>query len=121
MGDEDFIRRSLFMIGGLLVWAAHFGVVYVFNALACARGFVGTSVLGFGLVPFVVVATTILALAAAGAILLLAYRHTFATSASPDEKPVSDFLRYTTMAVAALSLVAIAWNGLPALIVPPCG
>jgi hypothetical protein len=57
MGDEDFIRKSLFMIGGLLVWAVHFGLVYTFNALACARGFVGLQVFGFGVVPVVVVGT----------------------------------------------------------------
>lgn len=120
MHDEDFIRKSLFMIGGLLVWGAHFGIVYVFNALACARGFVAVSVFGLGIVPVVVVGSTILALAATGWILLLAYRRTGPAAASRDDKAVNEFLRYTTITIATLSLVAIAWSGVPALIVPPC-
>ncbi len=121
MGDTDFIRKSLFMLGGLLVWAAHFTVVYTFNALACARRFADLDVMGVGVVPFVVVGTTVLAFVGTLAVLLLALFRRGPAWASRDRKPVNDFLRYTTITIAALSLVAIAWNGLPALIVPSCG
>jgi hypothetical protein len=121
MGDTDFLRKSLFMIGGLLVWAFQFGVIYVFNALACARGFAGRQVLGIGIVPFVVGAASLVALAAALAVLLAALWRRGPARGSREERPVDDFLRYTTIAIAALSLVAIAWNAVPAFIVPPCG
>jgi hypothetical protein len=121
MGDTDFIRKTLFMIGGLVVWGAHFGLLYVFNALACARQFVGVSYLGVGIVPLTVSILTLLALAATLAVLLLALWQRGPARASRDQKPVNEFMRYTTITIAALSLVAIAWNGLPALIVPPCG
>jgi hypothetical protein len=121
MGDADFIRKSLFMIGGLLVWAAQFTIIYVFNALACARGFAGRQLLGIGVVPFVVGVASLIALAAALAVLLAALRVRGPAGATRDERPVDDFLRYTTVAIAALSLVAIAWNAVPAFIVPPCG
>ena len=120
MDDTDFIRKSLFMTAGLLVWGVHFGVIYGFNSLACTRGFAGLSVLGFGLVPVVVSAATLVALAGTGIVLLLAMWRRGPAHSSRDDRPVDDFLRYTTIAIAALSLVAIAWNGLPALIVPPC-
>jgi hypothetical protein len=121
MGDTDFIRKSLFMIGGLLIWGTHFGLIYIFNALACARQFVGMEVLGIGIVPLTVIGTTVIALAATLAVLLLAFWRRGPAYASRDDKPVYDFMRYTTITIAALSLVAIAWNGLPALIIPPCG
>jgi hypothetical protein len=121
MSDTDFIRKSMFMIGGLLIWGAHFAVVYIFNALACARRFAGLSYFGWGIVPLTVSVLTVVALLATALVLLLAYWRRGPARASRDEKPVNDFMRYTTITIAALSLVAIAWNGLPALIVPPCG
>lgn len=121
MGDTDFIRQSLFMIGGLLIWAAHFTVIYIFTALACERQFAGLSVEGFGIVPVVVLTATGLALLATIAVIVLAFRRLGPARAARDDKPVNDFMRYTTITVAALSLVAIAWNGLPSLIVSPCG
>jgi hypothetical protein len=121
MGDADFIRKSLFMIGGLIVWAVQFGVIYTFNALACARGFAGRQVLGIGIVPFVVSAVSLVALAATLAVLLAALRRRGPAPTSREERPVDAFLRNTTVAIAALSLVAIAWNAVPAFIVPPCG
>jgi hypothetical protein len=121
MGDNDFIRKSLFMTGGLLVWAAQFTLVYVFNSLACARQFAGVQVLGFGIVPFVVSAMTLIALLATAGVFLMALRRRGPAWDSRDDKPVNDFMRYTTMTIAGLSFVAIAWNGIPALLVPPCG
>jgi hypothetical protein len=121
MADADFIRKSLFMMGGLLVWAAQFTTVYVFNALACARGFAGLRVFGMGVVPFVVGAVSLLAFGATVVLLLAALWRRGPVRASREENPADDFLRYTTVAIAALSLVAIPWNALPAFIVPPCG
>lgn len=121
MGDTDFIRKSLFMIGGLLIWGTHFGLVYAFNSLACARHFAGENYFGFGIVPLTVVGTTVVALAGVLVVLFLALWRRGPARASHDQKPVNDFMRYTTMTIAALSFVAIAWNALPALIVPPCG
>ncbi|MFC4174297.1 hypothetical protein ACFOYU_19985 [Microvirga sp. GCM10011540] len=121
MGDTDFLRKSLFMTGGLLIWGAHFGLVYIFNSLACARQFVGLSYLGIGIVPLTVTGATVVALAGVVAVLLLALWRRGPARAPQHEKPVDGFMRYTTITTAALSFVAIAWNGLPALIVPPCG
>jgi hypothetical protein len=120
MEEMGFVRTSLFTMGGLLVWADHFGLAYAFNALACARRFAGLDVLGFGIVPLVVTAATLAALAASG-VLFLALLRRGPARAFRDDQPAGDFLRATTIAIAGLSLVAIAWNGLPALIVPPCG
>jgi hypothetical protein len=118
---ENFMGKSLFVLGGLIVWAIHFLVAYPFTSLACVRGWTGISVLGYGIVPFVVIALTVAAIAATAMLLaFLALRvgpaRTFRKSDSADE-----FLRATSIAVAGLALVSIAWNGLPALLLPPCG
>jgi len=124
MGEErHFFRRVVLMSSGLIIWAAQFTVIYGFNALACARALATASVMGFGLVPVVVVALTAAALASTAAILYLAVRA--GKGRDPRREAEGDrdagFLRYMTVAVGLLSLLAIAWNGVPALLVSPCG
>jgi hypothetical protein len=120
MGDAFFIRKSLFAIGGLLIWAAHFGLVYTFNALVCARQSASIRLWGVGLVPSVVTGLTLIALACALAILLLALWRKGPARFWQEDRQVDGFMRYTTIGIAALSLLAIAWSGVPALVVPPC-
>jgi hypothetical protein len=115
--ERHFFRRVLLMSAGLIVWAAHFTVIYGFNTLACTRAFAGVDVLGFGLVPVVVIVLTIAALAACAAILYIAAAGRGTGDRGSEE---AGFLRYMTVTVAALSLIAIAWNGLPALLLSPC-
>ncbi len=120
MEERGFIGKMLLMMGGLLVWGAHFTVIYGFNALACARRFAHLEILGLGIVPLVIGAATIVALTSAGALLAVAVyrRGPFRISANGGSS--EPFMRYTTIALAALSVVAIAWNALPAYIVWPC-
>jgi len=117
----NFMGRSLFMVGGLIVWAIQFGVIYAFNALACARGFSRITVLSVGIVPFAVAAATLVAALATALILFAAYRRRGPSSDAEGDRRTAGFMRYTTMTVAALALVAIVYNGVPAFIVPPCG
>jgi hypothetical protein len=84
---------------GVILWALHFTVIYGFTALACARGF-GASA------SWVVGVATVVAAAAALALIV--------THLS------TEFTHWMTAAVAALALVAIIWEGLPALMVPAC-
>jgi len=84
---------------GVVLWALHFTVIYGFTALACARGFGSAA-------PWLVGVATAAAAAAAIAIIV--------THLS------SEFTRWMTAAVAGLALLAIVWEGLPALIVPVC-
>ena len=119
MDRASFIRKTFVVLGGLLIWAAYFGFVYVFNALACARSFHRLHLLGFNVVPLTVLFCA--AIAATGVLALI-----FIALRAPDHVEDSrnsstDFLRYLAVAVALLSLLAIGWIGLPAIIVPPCG
>ena len=87
------------MFYGVMVWALHFAVIYGFTGLACARGF-GAAV------PWTVGAATAVAAAAAIAIIV---------------KHLScEFTRWMTAAVACVALLAILWEALAALLVPPC-
>jgi hypothetical protein len=120
MRDQGFIGRMVFMTGGLLAWAVHFAFVYGFTAVACAKRITAANVLGIGVIPFVIGAATLLAWAAAGAVLWGALSRTV-PSRSPRYGEVTEhFLHYTAAVIAVLSLVAIAWNALPVLVVVPC-
>jgi hypothetical protein len=119
MEKTAFIRNTFFVLSGLLIWAAYFGFVYVFNALACARGFHRLQLLGFGVVPLTIVLGTALAVAAVLALMFIALRAPGLVDDTRDSS--ADFLRHLAVTVALLSLLAIGWIGLPAMIVPPCG
>ena len=113
-----FPRTTLSVTAGLLIWAADFLFIYVFAALACARGFAHASVLGFGIVPFVsTVATAVAAVASVAVIVAGARRAAAATSHAPDDATASMFLGRLAMLVAMLALIAVALTGLPGLLV----
>ena len=120
MSDGSAVGKMLFMIGGLLVWAVHFTIIYGFTAVACANGFAATRVLGIGVVPFVIGAATLLALATTGLVLKSALSGPILPRSARYGETTEHFLRYTAVVIAVLSLVAIAWNALPVLVVIPC-
>lgn len=86
---------------GVLVWAAHFTVLYGFTALACARGFAPA-------IPWVTGAATLVALAAAIAIAAMSF---------PGR---AHFVSWMTAAVAGVAAIAIAFEGLAIVMVPAC-
>ena len=95
------------MSSGLIIWAVHFTVIYGFNTLACTRAFADVKVGNLGLVPIVVIALTVAALAGTGAVLRYAVRNG-GDAALAERERRSRILRTLTITVAALSLVAIA-------------
>jgi hypothetical protein len=101
---------ALRMVAGALVWALHFLSIYVFAALACARGFADVRWLGIGVVSWTIGAATALALAALAIIVVGVMR---------GARPIG-FNDWVSASVAALAAVAIVWETLPALMVPAC-
>ena len=97
------MRTWAFLLGGLIVWAAHFFLLY-----GIASVFPGTS-----LARWLTLIATIPALAANGGLLWLAAARRLTDG--------SDELRNWTIGLgaagAALSLVAVLWQALPAIIV----
>ena len=111
-------KRLLLPLSGLFTWTAQFTLIYGVTAIACARGYAESSVLGFGIVPFAILATTAAALALTGLVLVRALA---ARGRAEGGIPSTDrFLNHLTILIGILSLVTIAWHGIPALIVPPC-
>ena len=106
-------------LAGLFIWTAQFSAIYGVTAVACARGYGDARLLGAGLIPAVVVLATLIALALNGLVLVRARAQSGALSAG-SAAPADLFLARLTYLISGLSLAAIAWNGLPALIVPVC-
>lgn len=116
--EPRFPRTTLTVTAGLLIWAADFLFIYVFAALACARGFAHTTLLGFAIVPLVsTIATAVAAAASIALIVAGARRAVVARAASVEDTPASAFLGRLAMIVAMLALIAIALTGLPGLLV----
>jgi len=115
MGETRFLAALGQLLGGMIVWAACFAAAYGMAAYVCARGLGDETVLGIAILPFGLGAITLAALAATGLIALAAYRRPAGTDAEPRR-----FLHSTALLVALLAIVAILWNGLPALLFAGC-
>lgn len=121
MAEQRLTSKTFFLFGGLLIWATHFMLVYSANAVACARGLAGVTVLNAGLIPFTVTIATLLALLATGLLLYAALSWGGPLRGEAHDDPGSAFLRQVTVALTLLSMIAIVLSALPSLIVPPCG
>ena len=119
MSARSFPAAFTGMMAAFLIWAAHFAAIYSLNGLACARGYDGPRLLGFPFVPALVVGATAVALLLTLLVLMRALLGR-GPAAHTREDP-RRFVRWFTAAAAGAALIAILWNGLPALQVPPCG
>ena len=120
MREQVFVRPLLFLVGGLVVWAAHFGVVYAVNALACARGFAGASVAGWPAVPGAIALATLIAVLALGAIAWAV--RSGRTPALPDGAAprTRRFLDHVALTIVGIALLGVVWDAVPAYLLPPC-
>lgn len=119
MATRSFPMIFTGMMLPYLIWGLHFGAVYGVNGLACARGWDGALLAGIPAVPALVVGATLAAMLLCALVLLRAVRGRGpAADATRDPR---EFARWFTALGAGAALIAILWNGLPALQVPPCG
>lgn len=122
--------NSLFsLIVGPMVWAAHFLVVYVTTAIACAKDFFNHQVWGIDLVPFTVGIATLIAAVLIVDGIALSYRRWRGPPGARAEMPPHDrsdkqsryrFMAYAGLLLSGLSLVAILWVALPVLLIDSC-
>jgi hypothetical protein len=116
--EPRFARATLLVTAGLLVWAANFLFIYVFAALACARGYAHETVFGIGIVSFASTGSTVIAAAASCAVMTAGMRRADAgRGVLPDEASASMFLGRLAVTVTMLALIAIAFTGLPGWLV----
>jgi hypothetical protein len=104
-----FTRTTLRMFSGVIIWAAHFTVIYAVAALACARGFAETQWLGASLIAWAIGAATLVAIAAILLMVVPALR-----------SARESFESWMTAAVGALALLAVVFETVPVVMVPAC-
>ncbi len=112
------MARLIAMTAGLVAWSIQFTVIYAVTAVACERGYARASLAGFGVVPLTIAVATLLALGVTALVFLLALRERRRLAVDGDAN--AQFMNASTLLIAGLSLVAIAWQGLPGLLVPAC-
>ena len=88
----------------VLVWAAHFTILYGFTALACARQIAAA-------IPWVAGAASVAALAALALVAVPAGMRAARTSQFPE---------FMTVALGGLAAVAIVWEASSLFWVPAC-
>lgn len=96
------MRTWLLLLGGLLIWAAHFFLLYAFASIWP----------GSQTARWLVLAVTAAALAADGAIIWLAAK----VPRSGDDDQLGQWMWRFAFAGALLSSAAVVWQGFPALI-----
>ena len=116
-GAHPFTATTVFMCGGLLIWAADFLAVYVIAAIACAKGFASSTVLGVPFVAFVATVVTLLAVAATVWLVRVAVGQLRAQG-----ERGSRFIYFLAASLGGMALLAIFFNVLPAwLLASECG
>ena len=120
MREQKFISPMLFMLVGLLIWAAHFTVIYGFNALACARGFETASIGGLPAVPLGVIIVTLLALGCLAVTGYLAWNGRQPVLPNGSGREVTQFVRQISLLGVAIAALGVTWEAIPAFLIPPC-
>lgn len=113
-----------------ILWSLHFLVVYCTNAVACAKGWSGVTVLGLGLVDFTVLAATVVVLVLLAGLAWLAWGRFAPVKDARDyvhehDPELARQARQRFMALAGLlqcglAFVATGFVALPVLLVPKC-
>jgi hypothetical protein len=110
--DRKFTPTTFLVWSGLLIWAADFLLIYVIEAIACAKGFADAVILGLRVIPLTTLICSAAAVIATGLILRRCMRQ--AQAAQADER--TQFTLFITGATGALALLAIVWTALPGLL-----
>lgn len=119
--ERPFPRTAFFIVGALLIWAADFLFLYVFAALACARGYSDVAVMGINVLPFATGVSTGIALIASAVLFITARRR--AGSLMPDGGGGTNvaFIGGAACVAVLLAVIAIVFTALPGLMLRTCG
>ena len=105
-----FTAATLRMSAGAIIWAVHFGVIYGYSTLACARGFNDDGGGWIAAVPWVMGIATAGAAALTLALIVPVLR----------ARKTANFTDWMSAGVATFALNAIVFEGIAALLVPVC-
>ena len=132
MVARAFERDSLFsLIAGPLVWTAHFLSLYLFTAIACAKGFFHDEILGLRVPQLFAGAVTVVAVVLILDAVVLCYRRWRGLSGEGRVAPLpphdsSDmasrrrFMAYAGFLLSGLALIATIWETLPIVFFASC-
>jgi hypothetical protein len=132
MVARAFERDSLFaLLAGPLVWTVHFLTLYVFTAIACAKGFFDDEILGVRVVQLFGGLVTVIAVALILDAVLLSYRRWrgLPWDGQPVPLPRHDkndvasrrrFMAYAGLLLSGLALIATIWEMLPIVFFATC-
>jgi len=109
-----FIPTFFYLGGGLIVWMARFIGVYAFTGLACARSWQDAMLLGFGLVPAVLILSALFGVAICLALTL------YAVSRLRADEENARFVHGVAALVAGTSALAMVLETAPVLFIPAC-
>lgn len=122
-----FAERMIPLIGGLVVWAVHFGVIYGYAGLACARGW-EDGPFGLGAITAVTTGATLAALAALAVLVVWSTRSRPAAGEVGFDNPgrnrdpeTGHFLRRVGIYTSALAALAVIYETLPVFTTDVCG
>jgi hypothetical protein len=114
------IGAFILALGGLLIWAAHFALLYGVQTAFCTVIPGGWSATGLRIAGLALTAVAVAVL------LVLAGRPRLHMQAGSHRESAKDtdsarFLRQVSMAGATLALLAMLWATVPLLLLPACG
>ena len=105
-------NNLLFMSAGGMIWAARFVVAYSIAALSCAKGFQSATLGGYPLANALIVGATVVAMAGAAIVFVLAVRRIMSSGESV-------FVPWVAAGVALLGALAMLWESF-VLFLPAC-
>lgn len=106
--NDHFFRRATRASLPFLIWAAHFGFAYIVAASQCTPGAWRAE----GPNPWLLGGATLLSMAACAWVGALAGKRLRQGS--------DEFVDYVGAASAVLAFIAVAWTGIPVLLVSGC-
>jgi hypothetical protein len=111
---KNAIPFAIHLLAGPVIWITHFMVVYLLVEMACGFDLLVSEPLGIPTVSVIVTAVTLVAMVGAGWFVVRSA--TMRVSGGV----VEEFVGFGGILLGALFTVAIAFVGLPALVISPC-
>jgi hypothetical protein len=110
------VRILLLILGGPLIWAVHFSIMYGAVTLLCKSASVDNSA------RFLIFATlgTLIAIAALLTLLARQLIEAGRERTGTDARDGSRFLRRSSVLLAAAALLAVVWSTFPVIMLPAC-
>ncbi len=109
-----------YLLIGPIVWSAHLTALYFSQSMLCAHRLAELTIAGVGVVPFIIVTATAVALAMLIAAMLAPAALERLANASGGSRSEMAFRRRVMMALAILSATGVAWAGATILMLPTC-